>query len=123
VKIRVKEHIAPHRPWDVFRFVSHLPDFARLFFRLLGERRVAAMAKLLLLAGAAYAVSPLDFLPDVMPLLGQVDDLTIFAMVCRMFIQLCPRNVVEEHISQIDRTGAWAPFGQRVQVEAPVRNH
>jgi len=118
VKIRVKEHVAPHRPWDVFRFLSHLPDFGRLYLRLLGEHRVAFMAKVLLLAGAVYAVSPLDFLPDVMPLLGQVDDLTIFAMVCRMFIQLCPREVVDEHISRIDRTGAWSPFGPRPQANA-----
>lgn len=121
MKIRVKEHVAPHRPWDVFRFVSHLPDFVRLFVRLLGEPRVAVMAKLLLLAGAVYAASPMDFLPDVMPLLGQVDDLTIFAMVCRMFIQLCPRSVVEEHIARIDRSGAWAPFGARSQTQ-PVVN-
>lgn len=113
MKIRVKEHVAPHRPWDVVRFVSHLPDFARLFFRLLGDRRVAFMAKVLLLASAIYAVSPLDFLPDLMPLLGQVDDLAIFTMACRMFIQLCPRPVVQEHIAEIDRTGQWAPFGPR----------
>lgn len=113
MKIRVKEHVAPYRPWDVFRFVSHLPDFVRLFFRLLGDSRVAFMAKALLVASAAYAVSPLDFLPDVMPLLGQVDDLTIFVMACRMFIQLCPREVVEEHIARIDASGRWTPFGPR----------
>jgi uncharacterized membrane protein YkvA (DUF1232 family) len=73
-------------------------------------------------AGAVYAVSPLDFLPDVMPLLGQVDDLTIFAMVCRMFIQLCPRDVVEEHIAKVDRTGVWAPFGGRSQTQPMVNS-
>ncbi|MCC2669605.1 MAG: hypothetical protein K0Q72_2076 [Armatimonadetes bacterium] len=110
MKIRVKEHVARQRPWDVVRFVSHLPDFVRLFLRLLGDRRVPFMAKALLISGVVYAVSPLDFLPDLMPLLGQVDDLSIFALACRMFVQLCPRPVVESHVQDIDRTGEWLPF-------------
>lgn len=111
MKIRVKEHVARHRPWDVVRFVSHLPSFARLFLRLLADRRVAVMPKALLIGAAIYAVSPLDFLPDMMPLLGQVDDLTIFLMACRGFIQLIPRPLVDEHIHAIDNTGEWTPLG------------
>ena len=111
MKVRVKEHVARHRPWDVVRFVSHLPDFARLYLRLLGDRSVPFMAKAILVAGVIYAISPLDFLPDMMPLLGQVDDLSIFIMACRAFIQLCPRPVVEQHIQEIDRSGEWKPLG------------
>jgi len=111
VKIRVKEHVARHRPWDVVRFVSHLPSFARLFLRLLADRRVSMMPKLLLIGAAVYAVSPLDFLPDLMPLLGQVDDLSIFVLACRSFIQLCPRPVIDEHVREIDQSGEWSPLG------------
>ena len=110
MKIRVKEHVARHRPWDMVRFVSHLPNFARLFLRLLADHRVGIMTKALLIGAAIYAVSPLDFLPDMMPLLGQVDDLSLFAMACRAFIQLCPRPVIDEHVQAIDGTGEWTPL-------------
>lgn len=110
MKSSVKAQIARHRPWDVVRFVVHLPQFAKLFLRLLADNRVAVMAKVLLVAAGFYVVSPLDFMVDVMPLLGQMDDLAVFAMACRMFIQLCPKPVVDEHVAHIDQTGQWSPF-------------
>lgn len=110
MKIQVKEHVSRHEPWTVMGFVRHLPNFVRLFLRLLGDRRVGAVAKALLVSAAVYAVSPLDFIPDLFPLLGQVDDLTIFVMACRMFIQLAPKEVVAEHVQQLDRSGRFRPF-------------
>ena len=118
MKVRVEEHVARHRPWDIVRFVSHLPSFVRLYLRLLADRRVSFFAKALLASAAVYAVSPLDFLPDLMPVLGQMDDLSIFVLACRMFMRLCPRPVVEEHIQSIDSTGEMAPHmhpGSRVE--------
>ncbi len=111
MKKAVTRAIARHRPWDVVRFVAHLPNFVRLFVGLLGDRRVGLLAKALFLFAGVYAVTPLDFLPDLMPLLGQVDDLSIFLMGCRMFLQLCPREVVREHVARVDASGEWAPFG------------
>jgi uncharacterized membrane protein YkvA (DUF1232 family) len=95
----------------VFRFVLHLPNFVRLFLGLLTDRRVSGWAKLLFLAGAVYAVTPLDFLPDLMPVLGQLDDLTVFVLACRTFIGAIPGDVVQEHVARIDQSGQWAPFG------------
>ena len=110
MKLLVKEHVRQHRPWDVLSFVRHLPNFVRLFLRLTLDRRVAVFAKGLLIAAAAYAISPLDFIPDLFPVLGQVDDLTIFMMAARMFIQLCPKEVVGEHVRSLDTSGDWKPF-------------
>lgn len=110
MKVQVKEHVARHHPWTVVQFVRHLPNFFRLFLRLLSDQRVSAWAKALLVGAAIYAVSPLDFLPDLMPVLGQVDDLTLFVMACRWFIQLCPRGVVQEHVQRLDRSGEFRPF-------------
>ena len=113
MKSLVKDAVGRNRPWDVVRFVAHLPNFLRLFLALLADSRVSFFAKALLLGGAAYAVTPMDFLPDLMPLVGQVDDLAIFTMACRMFIQLCPQEVIQEHVARIDTTGKWSPFGSR----------
>lgn len=97
---------------EIVRFVSHLPAFVRLFLRLLGDSRVGVFAKALLVSGVVYALTPLDFLPDLLPMLGQVDDLAIFAMACKIFLQLCPLPVVREHAAAIDRTGKWSPVGE-----------
>ena len=74
MKIQVKEHVARHQPWTVLGFVRHLPNFVRLFARLLADGRVGAVAKGLLIAAAVYAVSPLDFIPDLFPVLGGLSE-------------------------------------------------
>lgn len=89
-----------------------MPSFVRLFLRLLGDSRVGLFAKAILISGVIYAITPLDFLPDLLPMLGQMDDLAIFAMACKMFLQLCPLPVVREHVAAIDRTGKWSPVGE-----------
>lgn len=109
----VQTVVSRQHPLTVMRFLVQLPNFARLFWRLLCDQRVNVVAKGLLLATGAYVLSPLDFLPDLMPLVGQLDDLTLFALGCRAFLQLCPTEVVQEHVKQIDTQGDWAPFGAR----------
>jgi len=39
---------------------------------------------------------PIDLLPDFMPILGQLDDLAVFALAVRLFIQLSPKPIVDE---------------------------
>lgn len=71
---------------------------ARLAWRLMRDPRVAATTKLLVpVLAAAYVLFPIDLLPDLVPLLGQVDDLVILALAVKLFIELCPPAVVREH--------------------------
>lgn len=112
-RIRVKEAISRHQPNDIVQFVKHLPDFVKLFFRLLADRRVGWFAKAILLGALVYVVSPLDFLPDLAPVIGQLDDLSLFLLAARMFISMVPQPVIQEHVARIDQSGAWAPFGTR----------
>lgn len=91
-------------PWpsaSIVRFVHNLPNFARLYWRLMRDRRVSVWPKALLVLSIFYAISPFDFLPDVIPLIGQVDDLVIVILVLRLFIYLCPSAVVGEHVRNI----------------------
>jgi uncharacterized membrane protein YkvA (DUF1232 family) len=84
------------------RFLRHLPQFVRLYWRLLGDRRVSIWPKALLVLTVCYVLSPIDLIPDFTPLLGEVDDLVLVLAVCRLFMYLCPREVVQEHVRQID---------------------
>jgi len=112
MKNSIAKAAAQHRPWDILRFVAHVPSFARLFFGLLADPRVGLWAKTLFVGAVVYAVTPLDFLPDYLPFLGGMDDLGILAMGCRWFLSLCPAEVVDEHVARIDQSGQWNPFGR-----------
>jgi uncharacterized membrane protein YkvA (DUF1232 family) len=90
----------PTRP---LRFLLHLPNFVKLYWRLFQDSRVPILPKALVVLAIAYVVSPLDLLPDwTIPLLGELDDIAIVMLALRAFIPLCPRHVVEEHVQRID---------------------
>jgi len=86
---------------------------ARLAFRLLRDERVPTMAKLIVPAAMLYAVSPLDLVPDLIPLVGQVDDLGVCVLAVLAFIKLCPRHLVDEHEAALDGQEAPEPSTAR----------
>ncbi len=53
--------------------------------------------RLMLLATAVYVVSPLDFLPDVIPFVGQIDDILLVALILQRFMNSIDRHVLYEH--------------------------
>jgi len=75
----------------------------RLVWRLLTDARVPLFPKLVLLAAAIYVISPIDLVPDVILGLGQMDDVAIAFLAIALFIELCPRAIVEEHRAAIAR--------------------
>lgn len=85
----------------------HLPSLLRLYWRLLRDARVSVVPKVLLVGAVAYVILPFDFIPDALPLIGQVDDLVILLAAARWFVRWCPPAVVQEHVQAID--GRRAP--------------
>ncbi|HVM97623.1 MAG TPA: YkvA family protein, partial [Candidatus Acidoferrales bacterium] len=77
------------RPWPrargsvpILRLLLNLPNFVRLYWRLLKDHRVSVWPKALLLLSVLYVLSPVDFIPDVIPFIGEVDDLMIVGLAC-----------------------------------------
>jgi len=60
------------------------------------DPRTPWYAKALAIAVVAYALSPLDLIPDFIPVLGYVDDLLILPFALTLTIRLIPRNVWED---------------------------
>ncbi len=74
----------------------------RLALALLWDKRVSTAAKLIIPAlWLLYLISPVDLIPDVLPVIGQVDDLAVLLLGVRMFIALAPDEVVREHWEKI----------------------
>ena len=70
----------------------------QLVWRLLQDDRVSTVLKVAIpLAVAVYFISPLDLLPDFIPVLGQLDDIGVILLGMALLISLAPRDVVNEH--------------------------
>jgi uncharacterized membrane protein YkvA (DUF1232 family) len=60
------------------------------------DRRVPALAKVVAGAVAAYALSPIDLIPDFMPVLGYLDDVVILPLGIALAIRLIPAPLIVE---------------------------
>jgi uncharacterized membrane protein YkvA (DUF1232 family) len=80
-------------------FLMFLPNMVLLLGRLLKDLRVPAAEKALFVAAIVYVVSPLDFIPDVFPFIGQVDDLYVVALVLLRLVNRTDEVVVRQHWS------------------------
>ena len=61
------------------------------------DPRVPWYAKALALCVAAYALSPIDLIPDFIPVLGYLDDLIIVPLGILAVVQLIPPEIMAEH--------------------------
>lgn len=60
------------------------------------DPRTPLLAKVLAMGVAAYALSPIDLIPDFIPVLGYLDDLLIVPIGLAAAIRLVPKDVMEE---------------------------
>ncbi|WP_420629950.1 YkvA family protein [Candidatus Leptofilum sp.] len=74
---------------------------ARLVYYLLRDPEVPFYLKLLPFTAVIYLLWPVDFLPDVAPVLGQLDDLTALLVSSKVFIELAPPHVVSRYMDEI----------------------
>jgi uncharacterized membrane protein YkvA (DUF1232 family) len=84
-----------------FQLLAHLPSFLKLFSRLVKDPRVNLAPKLVLLGVLAYVALPIDLVPDFVPGLGQADDVAVLLAGLKLFLRLCPPEVVQEHVKSI----------------------
>ena len=83
----------------VMHYIAQLPRYLRLLSGLMTDRRVSVVDKLLVGAAIAYIVAPLDFLPDFVPFLGQVDDVYLLSLALQRLMSNAGRKVVLDHWS------------------------
>ena len=61
------------------------------------DPRTPLVAKVLAMIVAAYAVSPIDLIPDFIPVIGYLDDLIIVPLGIMLVVRLIPPEVMREH--------------------------
>lgn len=91
------------RPRDTGVF-QELSKQLKLILKLLADRRVHPLLKVIPMASLVYLIMP----ADLMPLLP-FDDAIIVWLSTVMFVELCPQDVVEEHRKALEGViqGQW----------------
>ena len=91
-------------------FLRELWQQVRLVYYLLRDPEVPIYLKFLPFAAFIYLLSPIDFVPDALVGLGQLDDLTVLLVGAKAFIDLAPPAVVAKHLEKIRRQDGFAAF-------------
>ena len=79
-------------------------DIPALFLAL-KDKDTPILAKLFAGITVAYALSPIDFIPDFIPVLGYLDDVILLPMLVALTIKFIPKDVFEKNRKQAD--GMW----------------
>jgi hypothetical protein len=92
--------LSPNR---VGGFITHLPSFVRVFYRLMTDRRVSPIAKLVPLLGLLLLLTPPALELDFIPFVGELDWVLVILISLKVFIWLCPPDIVREHVARVAR--------------------
>lgn len=74
-------------------------------FLALKDAQTPAFAKILAAMTVAYALSPIDLIPDFIPVLGYLDDVILLPAMIAITIKCIPKDVWERSLAQSE--GLW----------------
>lgn len=77
--------------------VGRLLEYVRLVGRLMVDARVSWFDRALVVAAVAYVISPIDLIPDVIPFIGEVDDVVVLVAALTRLFEHAGRAVVLSH--------------------------
>jgi uncharacterized membrane protein YkvA (DUF1232 family) len=77
------------------RKAKQLKQEAYALYYVCKDRRAPWYVRLLAIAIVAYAFSPIDLIPDFIPLLGYLDDLILIPLLIIILLKLTPKNILD----------------------------
>ena len=77
----------------LFRLISSI----RLVWKLLTDSRVPFWIRIALPLALIYVISPIDILPDFIPVMGRVDDIIAIVVGIMILLKLAPKKVVTQY--------------------------
>ena len=76
-----------------------IPNMLLLCARLLTDARVPGTERALLVGAVVYAIVPFDLIPDMIPFVGQIDDVYLVALTLLRLMERTDPRIVREHWS------------------------
>jgi uncharacterized membrane protein YkvA (DUF1232 family) len=68
----------------------------KVYQLVLKDPRTPRLAKILLGAAIGYALSPIDLIPDFIPVIGHLDDLIIIPLLVYLALKYIPKEVIDD---------------------------
>jgi uncharacterized membrane protein YkvA (DUF1232 family) len=78
--------------------VPYVGQLLRVSWLLFWDGRIFPLLKVLPIAAVVYVISPVDLLRDHILGIGQIDDALVTLVLLTLFVAVCPRKIVREHI-------------------------
>lgn len=97
---RVRDKIVkkvPDKYEKIAEYAMIIPDVIVLLWRLFKDKRVKIKIKIMVAGITAYLASPIDILPDFIPLIGTIDDVAIAFFALNAIINEVPEEVILEN--------------------------
>lgn len=80
------------------RFLPQVIRYVALVWRLIFDKRVNIILRLLAPLALLYLLIPTDLVRDRVPIIGRFDDFIVLGLALLFLIKLSPRDVVDEHL-------------------------
>lgn len=97
--------------WGLRRWAGFVKRDIHALYLAGRDRRVSWYVKGLAILLAAYAVSPIDLIPDFIPLVGYLDDLVLLPLGIYFVVKLIPAEIMDECRAQA-ATAAGKPVSR-----------
>ena len=95
-----------------------VPNLVRMFGGLLRDPRVPLRAKIVVGIASLWLASPIDLIPDFVPIAGQLDDAIVAALALRFILRTTDGAVVRQHwhgdpatLERVLRMVSWSRRG------------
>ena len=95
--------------WQVKAWARALKRDVHAIYLASRDPRTPWYARAVAVLVAAYALSPIDLIPDFVPVLGYLDDLLIVPLGILLVIRLIPADVLAEHRAAAEKRQAARP--------------
>jgi uncharacterized membrane protein YkvA (DUF1232 family) len=82
----------------------------RVALRLMRDPGVPVLTRAVPVLAALYLIFPVDFIPDILPVLGQLDDLGVIALALELFLRLSPPRAKAFHETALARGQRYSPM-------------
>jgi uncharacterized membrane protein YkvA (DUF1232 family) len=92
---RSRKIIVPPSGGMTRTFINRL----KLILKLMGDRRVSPLVKLIPVGALVYLISPVDIIMGI-PGMAALDDAAVLWMGSNLFVELCPPDVVREYLDE-----------------------
>ena len=104
---RIADRVVPPRERDLIRRALDLPTRKKLLLvrRLWRDRRVRDAARVPMVVGAAYMLSPVTVVPRFLTPLRPIEKVIGLSLLAWLIIRITPEDVLREHLDAVERPG------------------